>query len=257
MTATHIVHSNILDNQAEITVVGCGGSGSLMLSGLARLNHALIGLGHEGLDVTVYDPDTVSEANIGRQLFYPCDRGQSKAAVLVSRINACFGTAWTSYRERYQTHGRGVPDIMITCVDTASARSSIGREWTVANSARGYWLDLGNRAADGQVVLGAKVLHGAKPVARKNDALLPNVLQLYPELTTGTFSDDDAPSCSLAEGLDRQQLFINQHIATEALELLWRMFRFGKLEWHAVYVNLNPRSVARRTVGPVAKRTKK
>jgi PRTRC genetic system ThiF family protein len=250
---SHIVHSNILNSAATINLVGCGGNGSLMLSGLARLNHALIGLGHEGLDVTVYDPDIVSDANIGRQLFYPCDHGHSKAAVLVSRVNACFGTAWQSKRERYQTQNRRDPDILITCVDTASARTSIAREWLIASNRAVYWLDLGNRAADGQVVLGARLQHGAKPQARKNDALLPNVLTLYPEIAKGNLPDDDAPSCSLAEALDRQQLFINQHIATEALELLWRMFRFGKLDWHAVYVNLNPRSIARRAVGPAKK----
>ena len=34
-----------------------------------------------------YDPDIVTEANIGRQLFGPSDLGQNKAQCLVTRIN--------------------------------------------------------------------------------------------------------------------------------------------------------------------------
>lgn len=54
----------------------------------------------------------------------------------------------------------------------------------------------------------------------------------------GEVTDDTAPSCSLAEALERQELFVNQAVATWALELLWRLFRYGRVEWHGAFVNL-------------------
>ena len=48
---------------------------------------ALQALGHPGLHVTVFDPDTVTEANIGRQLFSGSELGLNKAAALATRIN--------------------------------------------------------------------------------------------------------------------------------------------------------------------------
>ncbi len=53
-----------------IELAGAGATGSLILSGLVRLHLAMLELGHpHGLQVRCRDPDTVSHANIGRQLF--------------------------------------------------------------------------------------------------------------------------------------------------------------------------------------------
>ncbi len=244
---THRLHQSLIDRPVVVHLVGTGGNGSYMLSGLAKLNHALQHLGHPGFELTAWDPDTVSEANVGRQLFYPGDVGHAKSDVLVNRINAAFGVSWRSVATRYSTTGLAVPDVLVSCVDSAAARVEIGKIWDRGNFAR-YWLDLGNRAADGQVVLGSATAlsWGTDAKRQPKCAALPTVLDLHPEIVAGEVPDDDAPSCSLAEALERQQLFINQHIANEACELLWRLFRFGEIDWHAVYVNLNPRSVARR-----------
>ena len=47
-----------------VFVIGAGGTGSQVATGLARISVALQALGHPGLHVTVFDPDTVTEANI-------------------------------------------------------------------------------------------------------------------------------------------------------------------------------------------------
>lgn len=70
-----------------VFVIGAGGTGSQVATGLARISVALQALGHPGLHVTVFDPDTVTEANIGRQLFSGSELGLNKAAALVTRIN--------------------------------------------------------------------------------------------------------------------------------------------------------------------------
>jgi hypothetical protein len=44
----HIAHSSLLDQCVTVLVIGAGGTGSQIVSGLARLHTALIGLGHPG-----------------------------------------------------------------------------------------------------------------------------------------------------------------------------------------------------------------
>ena len=102
MKRVHYIDSYLINPQHPVTVnvIGAGGTGSQVLTCLARLDTALRGLGHPGLFVTVYDPDTVTEDNIGRQLFSPSDTGLNKAQCLVTRVNNFFGNGW-----------RAVPDI--------------------------------------------------------------------------------------------------------------------------------------------------
>jgi PRTRC genetic system ThiF family protein len=225
----HHTHPALLAHTANVHLVGCGGNGSQMLSGLARLDRAVRALGHEGLLVTAWDPDEVSDANVGRQLFSPAEIGMNKAVTLVTRANALFGRAWQAAPTRYDPAMAIMTDIVITCVDTASARAEIGRG---AKLSKAYWLDLGNREADGQAVLG----EFAKPA--RAEFRLPHILDLFPALARGKAEEDAAPSCSLAEALERQELFVNQAVATAALQILWQLFRFGQIEWHGTFVNL-------------------
>jgi len=228
------VHPNLLQDRVLVGLVGAGGSGSQMLSGLARLDAAIRALGHPGLDVIVYDPDDVSEANLGRQLFAPADVGRNKAHVLVTRTNAWFGTDWTSTAARFEQASEGDLGLLISCVDTAKARVAIGHEASAQRAL--LWLDLGNRADDGQVVLGIPPWNEAH---RRYTFRLPTVLELFPELATDkTLDADDAPSCSLAQALERQHLYVNQAVVTPALQILWQIFRFGRLTWHGAFVNL-------------------
>lgn len=237
----HFTHPDLLAERVRITLAGAGGNGSQMLSGLARLNCSVRALGHPGIEVTVYDPDDVSEANLGRQLFAPGDVGRNKAAVAVNRINAWFGTGWeaspTAFGSRRAEQAQGT-EIVISCVDSARARVVIGSEIDTWYRKPLYWLDLGNRAADGQVILGVPAWH---PEHAAYEYRLPTVLDLFPELETAghVFDDADAgPSCSLAQALERQELFINQAVVTPALQLLWLVFRHGRTDWCGAFVNL-------------------
>ena len=64
MKRVHYTDSYLMSPQHPVTVnlIGAGGTGSQVLTCLARLDTALRGLGHPGLFVTLYDPDTVTEA---------------------------------------------------------------------------------------------------------------------------------------------------------------------------------------------------
>lgn len=229
---THITPAHFLDRRVNIALIGCGGNGSQMLTGLARLNHALTALGHPGLHVTAFDGDTVSEANIGRQMFSPADVGMHKSVVLVHRLNAFFGLDWHARPihagpSELVNIGAG---IAILCVDSAAARAKLAN--TIVRTAT-YVMDLGNRASDGQVIFGA-----TRPPTQEGSVPLRWPYDVLPELIDTSMPEDDTPSCGLAEALERQELFINQAIVTPALGILWEFFRHGRLSWCGAFVNL-------------------
>lgn len=230
----------MLSHPVRIALIGCGGNGSQMLTGLARLNHAITALGHPGLHVKAYDPDTVSEANMGRQLFGAFDVGASKAHVLVNRINAFFGLAWEAVHGRFDDDTRQF-GMAIACVDSARARHEVHHK--LKRHGVHYLMDLGNRAADGQVLFGELFTGRAGMAAPKDSALLPSPYDVLPELVELHAKEDDTPSCGLAEALERQELFVNQSIVTPALSILWEFFRHGRLTWHGAFVNLRTGSM--------------
>ncbi|GGR13477.1 hypothetical protein GCM10008957_28040 [Deinococcus ruber] len=208
-----------------ITLIGVGGTGSLILTHLVRLDQAIRALGGQGLQVRAFDPDAVSETNLTRQNFAPADVGRNKAVVLVERCNLFAGLTWQAFpRCATSTDFQRSQHVVISCVDTGQARREIG----AALGTRGahYWLDCGNDAAQGQVVLGQ--LQGA--------VRLPHILEVDPSGMQGV--DDDRPSCSALEALTRQHLFINPAIALQAAQLLGELLLHAGTEVQAVYVNL-------------------
>lgn len=251
----HIINNRLLTGTVEVALVGCGGVGSQVLTGLARLHTALVALGHPGgLNVTAYDPDTVSESNVGRQLFSPADVGINKAVLLVHRLNTFFGLNWTAKPCRFPEVGMfNKPHIVISCVDTKAARRAIAKEVGHSNTYNPiyYWLDMGNNLTDGQIILGQPGF--GKKRKKGQQVALPTVTDLYPEIMDASLpEDDDGPSCSLAEALERQDLFIGQSIATFGLQLLWSLFRNGGVDHHGYFVNLKAGRVTPLPVDPEA-----
>ncbi|MBU2736356.1 PRTRC system ThiF family protein [Acidithiobacillus caldus ATCC 51756] len=222
----------------RIAVIGAGGNGAQMASGLAQIAVAQRSFGAQPLAVTIFDDDLVSEANVGRQLFSPSDVGRPKADVLVERINAFYGFSWISHPARVGPENwPGVPrsfhehfHLFIGAVDSAASRVAIGEVARAAAFNALYWLDLGNRERSGQVVIGAY---------RQHKVILPTVLDLYPELSDPNFSEQDqGPSCSLAEALYKQDLFVNRDVTTPALHLLWELLHKRVLETQGCITNL-------------------
>ena len=72
----HRLKTSMLNNRITIVIVGCGGTGSAVLSGLPYLHHALLAAGHpSGLKVYAIDGDRVSETNCVRQPFTATEIG--------------------------------------------------------------------------------------------------------------------------------------------------------------------------------------
>ena len=66
----HTLHPELLQRAVRVLVIGCGGSGSAIASGLPYLHQAMLIAGHPGgLHVTIMDGDIISPANCFRQPF--------------------------------------------------------------------------------------------------------------------------------------------------------------------------------------------
>jgi PRTRC genetic system ThiF family protein len=223
------------DGAVRVLIVGCGGTGSVLLGQLPYLSQALVARGHAGLEVLVLDPDVVSDSNCVRQPFARSEVGQAKATVLVSRLNAFFGLSWLArvapFTRELDLHS---VDIIIGCVDSRAARAEI-----VAALARtdcvSYYLDCGNAADGGQVVLGEP----RNAANRRNALRLRTVDELMPEIVDATLdADDTLPSCSALEALTRQAPGVNMVIAGAAANLLHRLLWNGHLAFQGAFVNL-------------------
>ena len=70
------------------------------------------------------------------------------------------------------------------------------------------------------------------------DRLL-TVADLYPEIVSGKGREDDQPSCSAAEALTRQEPFINQNLAYQALGMLTQLLRHGCISYQGGFCDLS------------------
>jgi PRTRC genetic system ThiF family protein len=241
----HKLHEELLRRAVEVLVVGCGGNGSAIVAGLPYLQSGMLAEGHPyGLHVTVMDGDTVSPFNCVRQPFSKSEVGLNKAIVLVNRINLFWGLNWQaipraltaqtlapSYAGYGEHHLR--PDIVMGCVDTRAARATIAQS-TAGFSGVGYWLDVGNGASSGQFVLGEP--QNARN--KRSRTRLRTVAELYPEVVDPALDDDNEPSCSAIESLERQHCFVNGVLAQHALALLARLLRYGQISCHGGFMDV-------------------
>jgi PRTRC genetic system ThiF family protein len=217
----------------RLAVIGCGGTGAPLIGGLPYLDQSLRATGHPGLQVVVVDGDKVSPINCVRQPFSESEIGLHKSVVLVNRLNLFWNLRWQASTEYVTRSTQGKIDIIISCVDTRAARREIVKSPLMKECM--YWLDIGNNADSGQFILG-------QPKNSRNRRLkqrLPVVSELFPEIVTpNPAASDDLPSCSAVEALERQEPFINQTLAYQALALLARLFRHGQLTHHGAFLDI-------------------
>jgi PRTRC genetic system ThiF family protein len=215
-----------------VLIVGLGGTGSMVVQLIARLDYALQKLGHKGLEVTLLDGDKVSDSNVGRQLYSDVDIGYHKAIVQADRINRFYNFDYHP-ECKYLNNGNANKlitehEIVITCVDKVAPRFIVHNNHEQFKDNRRYyknhylWLDFGNGLDYGQAIL--------------SDAnIMKSVIQMYPNMV----DDQTAPSCSLAEALNRQDLFINNAIAIFGIDLLYKLLTHFVIQFQGIYLNLS------------------
>lgn len=252
-TKVHFTDNDLLNptNPISVNVIGAGGTGSQVITALARMNHALQALEHPGLFIRLWDDDIITEANLGRQLFAVRELQTNKAVALINRINRFFGTNWKAETGKFEKdHLDRLPEnarasIFISCLDSVKARFEIADLLNRLNNNSSYsdhpryWLDFGNSQHTGQVVL-STIGTIRQPNSKKYETAgtLPFVTEEFGELLTQSEASDNTPSCSLAEALEKQDLFINSSLAQMGCSLLWGMFRNGLTPYRGFFLNL-------------------
>ena len=253
MKTVHFTEPYLLNPQHEVTIalIGAGGTGSQVLTCLARMDAALKALNHPGLFVTTYDPDVVTTANRGRQLFTESDTGLNKAECLTTRINRFFGTSWEGVDGSYD----GAPaNVIITCTDNIASRLYVEQVMIEKQEThirpylkKLYWLDFGNTRSSGQAILGSKEI---KQPASEKYCTVGSLTFATKQFDYSQINEEGSgPSCSLAEALTKQDLFINSTLAQLGCGLLWKLFREGLIEYRGLFLNMNTMKVNPISVG--------
>lgn len=235
MKSFNIPKTWLAKTKLSIVLIGAGGTGSAVLSQLYQMDKLFKKLDLMKLNITVYDPDTVSEPNIGRQQFWDSDLSLKKSDVLVARFNN-FGEANmksipTPFSMKDLARFSG--DILINCSDSVSLRQDIGdfidKHSLDENRQSALYLDTGNGEHSGQIVLGT-LFKG------ECDSLLPCVHELYPDLAK--LEDNNTESCSTFAALLKQNFGVNAKVAIEAVTLLFRLLHNHKITRHGAIIDI-------------------
>jgi PRTRC genetic system ThiF family protein len=233
------IPQHLLNKPLRILLIGAGGSGSQIATELFQMDSLLRQLSQQSvyIDLTIVDGDTVSIFNVGRQGFYLGDIGCNKADVLVSRFNNFGGTNWKSIPKYCSPKDINFSqfDFVITAVDKAQFRVELGQFFKNTHSHSDLlWLDLGNGANTGQVVLGH-----ANTVIRSDGVRLPNVFDLYGDMLKEIDDEkEDTPSCSTEAALTKQDFGSNRAVAGQATQLIWQLVRYAKISHHGAFVDI-------------------
>ena len=249
----HFTDSDLINptNPILVNVIGAGGTGSKVLTALMEMNHSLTELGHAGLQIRLWDDDVITQANLGRQRFAECEIGLYKSVALINRANRFSGTNWKAETVKFEKDRLDkLPEnagasIYISCVDSVKSRFGIADILKMLNNGKAYsnrpryWLDFGNSQHTGQVLL-STIGTIKQPNSEKYEtvASLPFITDEFGELLKQSEEQDDTPSCSLAEALEKQDLFINSSLAQMGCSLIWGLFRYGMTEYRGFFYNL-------------------
>ena len=99
-------------------------------------------------------------------------------------------------------------------------------------------MDFGNSQTKGQVIIGTVREKVLQPSSQEYIPM-PKMNVITEEVDYAKFKEKESgPSCSLAEALEKQDLFINSTLAHIGCDILWRMFKEGKTLYRGAYDNL-------------------
>jgi PRTRC genetic system ThiF family protein len=250
--------------QLNLYLVGCGGTGSWLAPSLVRIVR-LLEADDRSVALTLIDFDTVESGNIPRQNFIDADLGLNKAEVLALR----YGTAWgveigvinQPFEPEQITTGYKTLSVIIGAVDRASARQQIAQLLEQHRShsmeQRCWWVDCGNAETSGQVLIGSttrrnEIENGfaCTGTRKKQQPLfcraLPAPHLQHPELLEPLPHElsERSQSCRELTLSNRQSLFINQRVATEAAALLNELLLGRNLKIFATYFDVQAHSAS-------------
>jgi len=229
-----------------IALIGVGGTGSLLLARLARIDYALRQIGHPGLYVIAYDSDRVEANNVGRQLYTLSDVGEYKVINAINKVNIAFGLQWEGIPMEALPEGDDIrANIIITCVDNARFRTQLAKSLEFPHKGSEYrtmfyWLDIGNSRDMGQFVLGT-LFDEERNMEREDFEMvdkLKNIVDFFPDLESHDIEEFQGRGCEYSDKLNEQSLFINDVLVAHAADCLFRLLYHKQIQKHGAFVNL-------------------
>lgn len=202
-------------HKITVCVIGAGGTGSWVVGNLCMLHHYLVQTGRPGLKITIIDDDVVTEANVYRQGFMPCEIGEYKAIALAEKYNLAYGMSISCKVRKVTMEHKLNCNVVFSCVDNVKARRTIVELFKFTYKHRReqeknlVLIDCGNSYNHGQVVV------------TTSDFKKHNFFYLYPDAV----DSKNETSCSLLEAIGKQNLFVNKRIATYAVNWLYEAIR--------------------------------
>jgi len=249
----------------ELYLVGAGGTGSALADSLARILYHALQKG-KVVSLTIIDPDTVQEANIGRQRYCQAEVGCPKASSLTLRLNTAFGLDARAVTDPFEpdmvVSGYNAPKtkkLLIGCVDNYHARQELAR---TVEEGRGnvWWLDVGNAHHSGNIYIGNAV--------RPQQITVDEALRLCSGLPSPAVQDPallapDPPAQEPTAGLscadltlrEEQSLMINTMMAAIAANYCYQWVIRGEMTSLATAVTLEPPAMTSRWITGAALRS--
>jgi PRTRC genetic system ThiF family protein len=228
----------------RLTLVGCGGTGSHIATGLAALALELRSK-DIACEICLVDHDVIEPKNVGRQLFAQQEVGRFKSLVLGHRLTQAYGVpvdyATFGIQDYNLSPHAGALNVVIGAVDNPAARAVIAK---AVDAAKGdlWWLNTGNENASGQVALG-----NTGDMAQMRNAIQLGMTQripaphvLYPDCIAipKVKPGKRAASCAELTASGEQGLMVNRMVAAWALELLNAFLIRKSLNWFALAFDL-------------------
>ena len=224
-----------------ITLIGCGGTGSLLAEHLAQM---IAGFRLD-CELMLIDGDTVTPENLWRQNFAAHEVGQNKAEAMALRLGGRYGIGVAfhpHYLSRKTTLDLAAKDrLTITATDTLLSRKA------VAMLEPSLWIDAGNDKTFGQARIGTtdapKKLRRcfrswAKIVGYVGD--LPNEAALNPALMRTRSRPAKRVGCGQMP-FDEQGFGINAMAALAAATLAKQAAVDGVITTCLLYTSPSPR----------------
>lgn len=226
-----------------IFVIGCGGTGSYAIAGIARAAYAMAA--DKRPKITLCDGDLVEEKNLKRQHFCEDDIGKNKATALAGRYGAAFGLEFGAREEFIEKPEQfaellktaGGPCIVLTCVDNIKTRLKFKESLLLPDLPETiYWIDVGNESEMGQAVLGVRIPSWRAKVdmLKAGHYPLPDVFELYPELYDRVDKAPSEMSCAELAVSSPQFGFINLVAGTACLNWVHCLLSGEPIKVHQV-----------------------
>ena len=88
-------------------------------------------------------------------------------------------------------------------------------------------VDIGTDADYGQVIM-------------SKEKIMPNTQDLF---DIKSIKENNTPSCSMAESLGKQDLFVNTFASMYACQMLYKLFTDRFVDYNQIYFSMNPMNV--------------